>query len=88
MSAGEITAFAILGLILLALFSIFIRPLKHIFSLVFRSVLGGVCLYIFNLIFSGLGFSVGLNIVTASVCGILGLPGLLTLVLGQFVCML
>ncbi len=88
MSAGEITAFAILGLILLALFSIFIKPLKHIFGLLFRSVLGGVGLYIFNLIFSGLGFTIGLNIVTATICGIFGLPGLLALVLGRFLYML
>ena len=88
MSAGEITAFVILGVILLALLGIFIRPLKQILGLVLRSVLGGLCLYIFNLIFAGVGFTIGLNIVTASVCGILGLPGFVTLILGRFMCIL
>ena len=46
---------------------IFIVPLKKILKLVFNSILGGVTIFIINLIGSGFGFHIGLNIFTSIV---------------------
>lgn len=44
---------------------IFIVPLKKILKLVLNSVLGGIVIYIINLIGAGFGFHIGLNIFTS-----------------------
>ena len=46
---------------------IFIVPLKKILKLVVNSILGGVIIYIINLIGNGFGFHIGLNIFTSIV---------------------
>lgn len=81
MGVGEIAAYLLAAAIALILCRIFFKPLKKIFVLLLNSLLGGVGLYIFNWIFAPLGFAIGLNIVTAAVCGMLGLPGLVLLIL-------
>lgn len=43
---------------------IFILPLKKILKLVFNSVLGGVVIYLINLIGAGFNFHIGLNFYT------------------------
>ena len=59
---------------------IFIWPLKSILKLVFNSVLGGVLIYIINLVGMNFGFHIGLNLLTAVVVGLLGVPGAALLV--------
>jgi len=59
---------------------IFIIPIKKIFKLVFNSILGGIMIFVINLIGSNFGFHIGLNIFTAMVVGILGIPGAVILV--------
>ena len=44
---------------------IFIMPLKKILKLVLNSVLGGVVIFIINLIGSSFGFHIGLNFFTS-----------------------
>ena len=44
---------------------IFILPLKKILKLVFNSVLGGICIFIINLIGSTFNFHIGLNFFTS-----------------------
>lgn len=46
---------------------IFILPLKKILKLVFNSILGGICIYIINLIGSTFSFHIGLNFFTSIV---------------------
>ena len=60
---------------------IFLWPLKSILKLIFNSVLGGVCIYIINLIGANWGFHIGLNILTSVLVGLLGLPGALLLII-------
>ena len=50
---------------------IFIIPLKKILKLIFNSILGGVTIYIINLIGANLGFHIGLNIITSIVVRII-----------------
>lgn len=44
---------------------IFILPLKKILKLVFNSILGGVVIYLINLIGAGFNFHIGLNFYTS-----------------------
>ena len=46
---------------------IFIFPLKKVLKLIFNSVLGGICIYVINLIGSAFGFHIGLNFFTSIV---------------------
>ena len=44
---------------------IFVGPLKKILKLIVNSILGGVLIFIINLVGSFLGFHIGLNLITA-----------------------
>lgn len=68
---------------ILALFlfgRLLVIPLKTILKIVFNSILGGVLIYVINIIGAGFSFHIGLNIFTAVVVGILGIPGAILLV--------
>ena len=52
----------------------FILPLKSIFKLIGNSLLGGLLIFIVNLVGSLFNFHIGLNIVTSIITGILGIP--------------
>ena len=54
---------------------IFIVPIKKILKLIFNSVLGGIIIYVINLVGANFGFHIGLNIVKSVIIGLLGLPG-------------
>lgn len=60
---------------------IFIVPIKKVLKIVFNSILGGVAIYLINLIGVGFSFHIGLNFITSIVIGILGLPGAVCLVI-------
>ena len=59
---------------------IFILPIKTILKLVINSVLGGLLIYIINIVGSIYNFHIGLNFVTAIGIGLLGIPGAILLV--------
>ena len=81
MSMGAIAAYVLSAVLILALSLIFFKPLKGVFVMMLHSVLGGAGLYICNFLLSPVGIPIGLNIVTASICGLFGLPGLFLLIL-------
>lgn len=60
---------------------IFIVPLKKILKLIINSILGGLTIYIIDLIGAGFGFHIGLNIFTSILVGLLGLPGAVCLII-------
>lgn len=64
---------------------IFIIPLKSILKLIGNSILGGILIFVINLIGGIFNFHIGLNIGTALIVGILGLPGAALLVLLKFI---
>ncbi len=59
---------------------IFIVPIKTIIKLIINSLLGGVLIYIVNIIGNIYGFHLGLNFVTSICVGLLGIPGAVLLV--------
>lgn len=60
---------------------IFIVPIKKILKLVLNSVLGGLTIFIINLIGAGFNFHIGLNVFTSILVGLLGLPGAVCLII-------
>ncbi len=73
------------GIVLLIVLAIFIKPVKTLFSLVMHSAVGWAALYIFNKIFAFSAFFIGINIASATIAGILGLPGILLLALVKLI---
>lgn len=63
---------------------IFILPLKSILKLIGNSILGGILIFIINLIGSIFNFHIGLNVGTAVIVGILGIPGAILLMFLKF----
>lgn len=59
---------------------IFIIPIKWICKLIFNSIIGALLIFAINLIGSIWGFHIGLNLFTAIIVGILGIPGAIFLI--------
>ena len=60
---------------------LFLFPIKKILKVVLNSILGGIGLYVINIIGGMFGFQIGINIFTATIVGILGIPGIICLVI-------
>lgn len=60
---------------------VFIVPIKKILKLVLNSILGGLTIYLINLVGETFSFHIGLNIFTSVLVGVLGLPGTVCLVI-------
>ena len=61
-----------------------VLPLKSIVKLIGNSVLGGVLIFVINTIGGIWEFHIGLNIGTAIITGILGIPGVVLLIFLKF----
>lgn len=85
MDKSVLIALAFLCLIVLVLVSLFFKQLKGFFALILNTILGWAGLYIFNLAFASYGFFIGVNIASATVVGVLGLPGLLLMIILKFI---
>ena len=59
---------------------IFIIPIKKILKLLINSILGGIIIFLINLIGGYFGFHIGLNIFTSILVGLLGIPGVIFLI--------
>ncbi|KMK74443.1 pro-sigmaK processing inhibitor BofA family protein [Alkalihalobacillus pseudalcaliphilus] len=81
MSPGWIIGI-ILGLVLLLLLvGAPVKPLRFIGQLSVRFIVGALLLFLINVVGSSFNFHIPINGVTASVSGILGVPGVVMLVL-------
>ncbi len=81
MDNGAIITFLACIIFLFIFGKIFIWPIKSVLKLVFNSILGGILIYVINLIGMNFGFHIGLNLITAIIVGILGVPGAALLVI-------
>ena len=68
------------GLLLLILLR---KPLSFLLKIAFRGLVGLGVLAVFNFVCGWLGLSLPLNPITGLACGLLGAPGLATLLLLQ-----
>lgn len=71
-------------LIVLALGKALILPMKVVLKLIVNGVLGGFVILLINLLGAPFNFFIPLNIVSAMVAGVLGLPGIILLVILKF----
>ena len=56
-------------------------PLKILIKLIINGILGAILLFIVNIFGSYFGFQIGINIVTALIAGVLGVPGVIFLII-------
>ena len=70
-------------IVLFIILKILALPFKLIIKLVINGLVGGVIIWIINLIGSGFGFAITLNWLTAIVVGVLGIPGAIIIAILQ-----
>ncbi|MCR6516033.1 MAG: pro-sigmaK processing inhibitor BofA family protein [Clostridium sp.] len=80
MSNGEIIIYGLVGVVILY---VLLKLLKWPIKLLINGIAGVIALYIVNLLGASFGISIGINIFTALIAGILGLPGIIALILFQ-----
>lgn len=79
MNVQVIVAYAF-GLILIYLIAqTMLTPLKYLGWLVWKGIVGGLALFVLNLLGAYLGFHIGLNPISAITAGLLGVPGIVLL---------
>ncbi len=77
---SEIVIYALIGVLILSALSImFGRELRALIMFLIRSVIGALGIFAVDFLLSPLGFAVGINLFTAAVTGILGIPGFVML---------
>lgn len=81
MDGNTIITFLVCIIFLFIFGKLFFWPLKSILKLIFNSILGGILIYLINVIGMNFGFHIGLNILTALLVGLLGVPGAALLVI-------
>ncbi len=60
-------------------------PMKLIIKLVINGIVGGILIFVVNLIGANFGFMIDLNWITALIVGILGVPGVIIVAILQFI---
>ncbi|MGE5329371.1 MAG: pro-sigmaK processing inhibitor BofA family protein [Deltaproteobacteria bacterium] len=72
----------VFGLIVLYVIGkILIVPLKFLVKLFINAALGGIVLWLLNVFGGSVGINIGINVITAIVVGVLGIPGVILLVI-------
>lgn len=72
-------------IILYIVVKVLIIPFKYLGKLIINAILGGAALWILNIFGGALGIQIGINIVTALVVGLLGIPGVILLLVLQHI---
>jgi len=81
MDTPVLIAAAIFFAVALVLVITFFKSLKGVFALILNTAAGWAGLYIFNFLSAYIGFSIGINIASAAIVGVLGVPGLILLII-------
>lgn len=84
MRLDVVAAFAIGLLLLYVLGRILFIPLRLVIRLLFNAAVGGLLLWIANLLGRYIGVSVPINPITALLAGFLGVPGVVLVVAIQY----
>lgn len=62
-----------------------VLPIKIIVKLVINGIIGAVALFAINFLGGLIGFSIGINPITALIAGFLGVPGIILLIFLQYI---
>ena len=80
-----VLAYAV-GLVLLYVVGwLLLVPLRIILKFIYNAIIGGIILWLLNLVGGLIGITVAINPVTALIVGFLGIPGLILILLLQFI---
>lgn len=69
--------------IFIVILKLIFGPLKKILGFLINSVIGAILLLIVNYFGASFGITVGINLLTAMIAGILGIPGVVLLIIFQ-----
>ena len=76
----------LLGLVVLYIVGmLLVIPIKILIKLVLNGVLGGIALFLFNLVGGLFGLGIAINPLNAIIVGILGVPGVILLLITQII---
>jgi len=81
--AQAVLAYLFALLLIYVLFRLIYGPLRLVARLAYRTLLGALLIWVLNLGGSLLGYHIALNLPTAMVAGLLGVPGIVVLFLLQ-----
>jgi inhibitor of the pro-sigma K processing machinery len=70
---------------LLLLGRVFLVPMKVMLKFVYNALLGGIIIIIINFVGGLIGFKIALNVFTALIIGLLGIPGIFLLIVLKFI---
>ena len=77
MDITVIISFVTCIIFLLIFGKVLLFPMKKIIGIVLHSLLGGLLIWIINIVGTSFGFHIGLNIISAVIVGLLGIPGVI-----------
>lgn len=81
----EYLSFLVALIILYIVLKIIAAPVKIIIKLMINAFVGGVVLFLINLVGAGFGFALNINWLTSLIVGIFGVPGVVLVILLQIV---
>lgn len=72
----------VFGIVLIYLIGrMLLMPLRIVFKLIYNALIGGLMLWVLNLVGGHIGFTIAINPISALVAGFLGIPGVILLIL-------
>lgn len=84
MSTPATLALFLVCVLIFFLFAILFKTVRGFLKLLLHSAAGWAGLYILNYVFAFAHFSIGINIASATIFGVLGLPGLILMILAKW----
>lgn len=81
----EYLSFLVALIILYIVLKIIAAPVKIIIKLMINAFVGGVVLFLINLVGAGFGFALNITWLTSLIVGIFGVPGVVLVILLQIV---
>lgn len=85
MGLGTIFYYIIGLLLLIALGTLLVWPVKKILKLIGNGILGGITLLLFNIIGGIFGLNISISPLNALIVGFLGVPGVILLLILQII---
>lgn len=80
MEISLIIAYAVGLIAIYFIGKMFLMPVKLIWKLIYNGMIGGVMLWLVNLVGANFNFELGINFVSVLVAGFLGIPGVILLI--------
>lgn len=80
-SVNNVLVFLFGVILLIIIGRVFLTPIKFILKILLNSAFGLGVLFLINFFGAGAGLNVGINWLTGLICGILGVPGVILVLL-------